>query len=47
VIFDFSDAGNYEAVSTMGILMMLITFAIVVLAYRFMGRDVTARTSHA
>jgi hypothetical protein len=26
---------------------MLITFAIVVAAYRFMGRDVTARTSHA
>jgi iron(III) transport system permease protein len=47
VIFDFSDAGNYEAVSTMGILMMLTTFAIVIVAYRFMGRDVTARTSHA
>jgi ABC-type Fe3+ transport system permease subunit len=47
VIFDFSDAGNYEAVSTMGILMMLITFVIVIAAYRFMGRDVAARTSHA
>jgi iron(III) transport system permease protein len=41
VIFDFSDAGNYEAVSTMGVLMMVITFAIVVVAYRFIGRDVT------
>lgn len=41
VIFDFSDAGNYEAVSTMGVLMMVITFAIVALAYRFIGRDVT------
>ena len=45
VIFDFSDAGNYEAVSTMGVLMMLITFAIVIVAYRIVGRDVTrART---
>ncbi|HEX6547563.1 MAG TPA: iron ABC transporter permease [Candidatus Dormibacteraeota bacterium] len=42
VIYDFSDAGNYEAVSTMGLLMMLITLLIVVGAYRFLGRDVTA-----
>ncbi len=47
VIFDFSDAGNYEAVSTMGILMMAITFAIVIAAYRFMGRDVATRPAHA
>jgi len=40
-IFDFSDAGNYEAVSTMGLFMMVITFAVVLLAYRFLGRDVT------
>jgi iron(III) transport system permease protein len=40
VIFDFSDAGNYEAVSTMGVLMMLITFVIVVVAYRVIGREV-------
>ena len=46
VIFDFSDAGNYEAVSTMGMLMMVITFAIVVAAYRFMGRDVATRSAH-
>lgn len=41
VIFDFSDAGNYEAVSTMGVLMMLITLLIVIVAYRFIGREVT------
>jgi iron(III) transport system permease protein len=41
VIFDFSDAGNYEAVSTMGVLMMVVTFAIVALAYRYIGKDVT------
>jgi iron(III) transport system permease protein len=41
VIYNFSDAGNYEAVSTMGVLMMVITFGIVVLAYRFIGRDVS------
>jgi iron(III) transport system permease protein len=47
VIFDFSDAGNYEAVSTMGIMMMLITFLIVIAAYRFLGRDVTSRSAAA
>ena len=41
VMFDFSDAGNYEAVSTMGLLMMLVTFAVVLAAFRFLGRDVT------
>jgi iron(III) transport system permease protein len=40
VIFDFSDAGNFEAVSTMGVLMMLITFVIVIVAYRVIGREV-------
>ncbi|HLQ62920.1 MAG TPA: iron ABC transporter permease [Candidatus Acidoferrales bacterium] len=40
VIFDFSDAGNYEAVSTMGILMMGLTFLIVLVSYRVLGRDV-------
>jgi iron(III) transport system permease protein len=45
VMFDFSDAGNYEAVSTMGLLMMVVTFAVVLVAYRFLGRDVTQRTA--
>jgi iron(III) transport system permease protein len=45
VIFDFSDAGNYEAVSTMGVLMMVVTFGIVVVAFRFLGRDVTQRAA--
>jgi iron(III) transport system permease protein len=45
VIFDFSDAGNYEAVSTMGLLMMVVTLGVVVVAYRFLGRDVTQRTA--
>lgn len=45
VIFDFSDAGNYEAVSTMGLLMMVVTFGIVVVAFRFLGRDVTQRAA--
>lgn len=40
VIWDFSDAGNYEAVSTMGVLMMVITFVIVIVAYRVIGREV-------
>jgi iron(III) transport system permease protein len=37
VIFDFSDAGNFEAVATMGILIMAITLALVALTYRFLG----------
>ncbi|HEX6511018.1 MAG TPA: iron ABC transporter permease, partial [Chloroflexota bacterium] len=47
VIFDLSDAGNYEAVSTLGIIMMLITFAIVVTAYRLLGRDFMAQRQTA
>ena len=39
VIFDFSDAGNFEAVATMGILLMVTTLAFVALAYRFAGRE--------
>jgi iron(III) transport system permease protein len=39
VMFDYSDAGNYEAVATLGMVMMLISFAVVLLAYRFLGRD--------
>jgi hypothetical protein len=31
----------------MGILMMLITFVIVIAAYRLMGRDLAARSSYA
>jgi hypothetical protein len=37
LIFDLSDAGNYESVSTLGILMMLLTFGLVAIAYRFVG----------
>ena len=39
VIFDFSDAGNFEALSTMGIVILAITFTIVFLLYRFLGRS--------
>lgn len=38
-IFDFSDAGNYEAVATLAILILAITLIIVSVAYRFLGRD--------
>jgi iron(III) transport system permease protein len=40
VIFDFSDAGNFEAVATMGIVIMLITLVLVGVMYRFLGRSV-------
>jgi iron(III) transport system permease protein len=38
-IFDFTDAGNYEAVATLAILILAITLVIVSFAYRFLGRD--------
>jgi iron(III) transport system permease protein len=46
-IYDYSDAGHYETVSAMGILMMVITFAIVVVAYRLLGREGAERTGGA
>jgi iron(III) transport system permease protein len=39
-IFDFSDAGNYEAVATFAILILGITLAIVTIAYRLLGNNV-------
>ena len=43
LIFDLSDAGNYESVSTLGVLMMLLTFALVSLAYRAFGGAVVGQ----
>jgi iron(III) transport system permease protein len=40
VIFDFSDAGNFEAVATLGIVIMAITLVLVGAMYRFLGRNV-------
>jgi iron(III) transport system permease protein len=40
VFFDFSDAGNFEAVATLGILMMAITLTLVTVLYRFLGKSV-------
>jgi iron(III) transport system permease protein len=37
VIFDLSDAGNFEPVSALGVIMMALTFAMVAVAYRFFG----------
>jgi iron(III) transport system permease protein len=44
-IFDFSDAGNYEGVSTLAILILAITLVIVSVAYRFLGKDFMETTS--
>jgi iron(III) transport system permease protein len=43
LIFDLSDAGNFEPVSALGILMMLLTFTLVALAYRLFGGSQLAR----
>ena len=40
VIFDYSDAGNFEAVATMGILIMAITLTLVTVVYRLLGKSV-------
>ena len=37
LIFDLSDAGNFEAVSALGIIMMAVTFGLVAVAYRLFG----------
>jgi iron(III) transport system permease protein len=37
LIFDLSDAGNFEPVSTLGILMMVLTLGLVAIAYRIFG----------
>ncbi len=37
LIFDLSDAGNFEPVSALGVIMMVLTFALVAVAYRFFG----------
>jgi iron(III) transport system permease protein len=39
-IFDFSDAGNYEAVATFAILILGITLLIVTFAHRLLGSTV-------
>ncbi len=38
-IYDFTDAGNYEAVATLAVVILAITLVIVSVAYRFLGRD--------
>ena len=42
LIFDLSDYGNFEPVSTLGIIMMGLTFTLVALAYRTFGGTVLA-----
>ncbi len=44
-IFDFTDAGNYEAVATLAIIILAITLVIVSAAYRLLGRDFMEKTS--
>lgn len=43
LIFDLSDYGNFEPVSTLGIIMMALTFGLVALAYRLFGGTVLVR----
>jgi len=44
LIFDLSDAGNFEPVSALGIIMMLLTLLLVVLVYRVFGGAQLARS---
>jgi len=45
VIFDLSDAGNFEPVSALGIIMMTLTFVLVAVVYRLFGRTVLVQRS--
>jgi iron(III) transport system permease protein len=47
VIFDLSDAGNFEPVSTLGIIMMALTFGLVAVAYRLFGGTVLVQRQRA
>ncbi|GAC1535478.1 MAG: iron ABC transporter permease [Myxococcales bacterium] len=40
LIFDLSDGGNFEPVSALGVIMMALTFLLIALAYRLLGRAV-------
>jgi len=40
VIFDLSDGGNFEPVSALGVLMMVLTLGLIAGAYRLLGRTV-------
>lgn len=44
LIFDLSDGGNFEPVSTLGVIMMILTLGLVALAYRFFGGVELARS---
>ncbi len=47
VIFDLSDAGNFEPVSALGIIMMALTFGLVAVAYRLFGGSVLVQRQRA
>jgi len=47
VIFDLSDAGNFEPVSALGIIMMILTFVLVTVAYRLFGGSVLVQRRSA
>jgi iron(III) transport system permease protein len=40
VIFDLSDGGNFEPVAALGVLMMSVTFVLIAVVYRLLGRTV-------
>jgi iron(III) transport system permease protein len=47
LIFDLSDGGNFEPVSTLGVIMMTLTFGIIAVAYRLLGRTVLSQRQGA
>jgi iron(III) transport system permease protein len=47
VIFDLSDEGNFEPLSALGIIMMVLTFCLVAVAYRLFGGAVFAQRQRA
>jgi hypothetical protein len=40
LIFDLSDAGNFEPVSALGMLMMALIFGLIGLSWKLFGRSV-------
>ena len=45
MLFDLSEEGNFEVLSALGAILLVLTIAIAALAYRIIGRDFMLRRS--
>jgi iron(III) transport system permease protein len=43
LLFDKSDEGNFEMLASIGLLLVVITVALILVGFRLMGRDFMLR----